>query len=113
LGEHSTEFKEKATMPEFSFSAIDLSDQDLPEAICAECAMRDGVLYSSLKTVIVFCPHSSTGAYRVLDRPWKTIPGVDATAFIRIIARGLTQSELTFDLASDLKRMLEQAQTRH
>jgi hypothetical protein len=103
LVETRQEPEEEDSMNEFE--EIDLTGQ-APAGICAECA-KHGRRHLPMQTVIVHCAHNLRGAYRVLERPWRVIPGVEASAFAELVLRGLTAGELRVDLQRELTRLLE------
>src|SRR5690242_10472318 len=74
------------------FTAIDLTG-DTPAEICQACAQH-ALLHEPTQTTIVYCTHGLRGAYRVLDRPWKVLAGIEADVFRDVVVRGLTAGEL-------------------
>lgn len=91
------------------FEALDLTDQAPPE-ICPECA-KLAVAHLPTVTSIAYCTHKLCGAYRVLDRPWKIIRGVEASVFSDVVIHGLTAGELRVGMAravrGEMVRILE------
>lgn len=88
------------------FEKIDLTGA-APAEICPECA-RLAVLHGPTQTAIMYCSHRLSGAYRVLDRPWKVIRGIEVHHFRDVVARGLTAGELRVELERDLLQILEE-----
>lgn len=84
------------------FKTADLTTQ-APEhkAICPECA-RHGVEHLPTETLLAYCIHNLTGAYRATGRDWKTIPGIEPGIFREVFLRGLIGSELRMELQRDL-----------
>ena len=87
------------------FFAADFSGS-APEAICPECA-RVALSHAPTSTSIAYCKHKLTGAYRVADRPWKVIRGVEAGIFSDIVLRGLTAGELRVQVTGEIARLIE------
>lgn len=87
------------------FSAIDLTGA-APAEICPKCAAL-AVAHGPTQTAIAYCSHRLCGAYRVLDRPWKIIRGIEAGIFSDVVLRGLTVGELRATTAGEIAAILQ------
>jgi hypothetical protein len=79
------------------FSSIDLTGK-APAGICPECA-ASALHHEPTSTDLAYCEHALVGAFRVLDRPWKIVRGVERHVFKEAMLRGIVMGELRRDIA--------------
>ena len=92
---------------EFSeLTPIDLTGLIPERDICAECA-KHGQFYAPTETTVVYCPHTLRAATRVLDRPFKIVPGIEREHYISMVSRGVLQGELLRDVNRGITRIVQ------
>jgi hypothetical protein len=91
-------------------STIALPADQAPDGVCEECA-RVALHYAPLQLDLIYCEHRLRGAWRVRQKPWRAVPGIERYLFVQAMARAVVKAQLTDEVKIGLTRLLE-AQAR-